>query len=117
MRNLHIVIFLFICNTTVLSLGADGHTDSRNLLCTTLSVDGSRYDSASISGTFSAREKIVEAHVLQCFAMAQDANWRRGACFRSDEYGFVGEESVAHCAEFFESFLQSLRNLWRQPEV
>ena len=72
---------------------------------TTLSVDGSRHDSASISGTFAARVEATEPHVLQGCRIAQDADRRRGACFHSDEHSIIGEKTVAHGAEFFESFL------------
>ena len=121
-QNVFILLFADLSLFVVFCVAADGKKlggggDGGLLDCVqvqaahlgaTFAVDASRDDASGVAGTFAAREEAADADVLQGLAVAQYAYGRRGACFGGDEYGLVGEKSVACLSEFSETFLQAV---------
>ena len=73
------------------------------LLGAAFAVDGCRYDSSGITGSFAAREEALKRDVLQGVSVSQDTHGRGGARFDPDQDGFVGEKTVRHAVGMAES--------------
>lgn len=83
----------------------------------TFAVDCCGDNATSVAGSLTTGEETLEADVLQGEIVAENTYRTGGAGLCSYECGFIGQEAMTLTTKGFETFLQTMGNERRHPEV
>lgn len=86
-------------------------------LGTPLAINSGGDYAASVASTLAAREKALQADVLERVAVAEDAHGARRARLNGYQHCLVGEEAVGVLAKRLEGFLQAAYYGLGHPEM
>ncbi len=89
----------------------------RSHLGASLTVDGGGDDATGIACSLATGEETLEADVLQGEIVAENTYRTGGAGLCSYECGFIGQEAMTLTTKGFETFLQTMGNERRHPEM
>ena len=83
----------------------------------TLAIDTGRDDATSIAGTLTTREEAFKTDVHQGFSIADNTDGTAGTRLDTNHHGLIGQEAMTLATECLETFLQTMADRLRHPEM